>query len=163
MRDLVERHDLVGTDVFEIGCGQADFLRRLCVATGGRGVGIDPSWRPEHLEGEASDRMRVERAFFERSQVDAPFGLIACRHTLEHVHDVSGFLAELRQALASQPRTPVFFEVPDTGRILRENAFWDIFYEHCSYFTPGSAARAFRAAASARRTSASDSTISTSS
>ena len=39
-----------------------------------------------------------------------------------------------------------FFEVPDTGRVLRETAFWDIYYEHCSYFTPGSMARAFRAA-----------------
>ena len=49
-------------------------------------------------------------------------------------------------ALASAPGTPVFFEVPDTGRILRETAFWDVFYEHVSYFTPGSLARAFRAA-----------------
>jgi hypothetical protein len=36
--------------------------------------------------------------------------------------------------------------VPDVGRILRETAFWDVFYEHVTYFTPGSLARAFRAA-----------------
>ena len=40
----------------------------------------------------------------------------------------------------------MFFEVPDTDRVLGEGAFWDIYYEHCSYFTPGSMARAFRAA-----------------
>jgi hypothetical protein len=31
-------------------------------------------------------------------------------------------------------------------RVLREVAFWDVYYEHVSYFTPGSLARAFRAA-----------------
>jgi hypothetical protein len=30
-------------------------------------------------------------------------------------------------------------------RVLREGAFWDIYYEHCSYFTAGSLARLFRA------------------
>jgi hypothetical protein len=39
----------------------------------------------------------------------------------------------------------VFFEVPDTSRILVEGAFWDIYYEHCSYFTLGSLGRLFRA------------------
>ena len=48
------------------------------------------------------------------------------------------------RGLAGLPATPVFFEVPDTARILRECAFWDVFYEHCSYFTPGSLVRAFR-------------------
>ena len=26
-------------------------------------------------------------------------------------------------------------EVPDVGRVLEEAAFWDVYYEHCSYFT----------------------------
>src|SRR5262249_22797667 len=39
-----------------------------------------------------------------------------------------------------------FFEVPDIGRILDIPAFWDIYYEHCSYFSPGSLARLFRRA-----------------
>ncbi len=30
-------------------------------------------------------------------------------------------------------------------RVLREGAFWDIYYEHCTYFTAGSLARLFRA------------------
>ena len=29
-------------------------------------------------------------------------------------------------------------------RVLREPAFWDIYYEHCTYFTAGSLARLFR-------------------
>ncbi len=29
-------------------------------------------------------------------------------------------------------------------RVLKEGAFWDIYYEHCSYFSPGSLSRLFR-------------------
>ena len=43
----------------------------------------------------------------------------------------------------SRPVT-LFFELPDTERVLDECAFWDIYYEHCSYFTPGSLERLFR-------------------
>jgi hypothetical protein len=39
----------------------------------------------------------------------------------------------------------VLFELPDVHRVLKEAAFWDIYYEHCSYFTTGSLARLFRA------------------
>jgi hypothetical protein len=45
---------------------------------------------------------------------------------------------------AEAAQTIVFFELPDTGRILRDLAFEDIYYEHCSYFTPGSLGRLFR-------------------
>jgi hypothetical protein len=38
----------------------------------------------------------------------------------------------------------VLFELPDVTRILREAAFWDVYYEHCSYFSTGSLARVFR-------------------
>jgi hypothetical protein len=40
--------------------------------------------------------------------------------------------------------TTVFFQVPDVKRILHKLAFWDIYYEHCSYFSLGSLARLFR-------------------
>ncbi|MDX1460339.1 MAG: hypothetical protein R3348_04725, partial [Xanthomonadales bacterium] len=55
--------------------------------------------------------------------------------TLEHIHDVLGFLRGLRAAIGNRTGIPVFFEVPDTDRVLREGAFWDIYYEHCSYFS----------------------------
>ena len=38
----------------------------------------------------------------------------------------------------------LFFEVPSIIRILKIQAFWDIFYEHCTYLSPGSLARLFR-------------------
>jgi hypothetical protein len=38
----------------------------------------------------------------------------------------------------------VFFQVPNATRVIEEAAFWDIYYEHCSYFSAGSLARLFR-------------------
>jgi hypothetical protein len=145
-RNLVERHALEGRDVFEIGSGRGDFLLELCALTGGMGYAVDPSFREERLEGPAAARVTVARAFFEPQQVPEGVAAILCRHTLEHVHDVSAFLGDVRLGLERAPDAVVVFEVPDTLRVLRETAFWDLFYEHCTYFTPGSLARAFRSA-----------------
>lgn len=144
-RALTDRYGLALRPVLEIGCGKGDFLELLVAETGAEGVGVDPSW-PADEPVERTHQIHVERAFFQERHVDRDFGLVVCRHTLEHVHDVNGFLCSLRGALRPWPGTPVVFEVPDTGRILREAAFWDVYYEHCSYFTLGSLARAFRAA-----------------
>jgi Methyltransferase domain/C-methyltransferase C-terminal domain len=145
-RTLVDRHSLRGRDVFEIGCGRADFLLEICARTGAAGYAVDPSFREDRLQGPAADRIVVERAFFVPDLLPAGVAAVICRHTLEHVQDVAGFLRAVRLGLERAPDAVVVFEVPDTWRVLRETAFWDLFYEHCSYFTAGSLARAFRTA-----------------
>jgi hypothetical protein len=52
----------------------------------------------------------------------------------------------VRQTAQRQPGTVVFLEVPDVARVLKEMAFWDLYHEHCSYFTLGSLTRLFRGA-----------------
>ncbi|HKY23607.1 MAG TPA: class I SAM-dependent methyltransferase [Gaiella sp.] len=146
VRGLVHRHALVGRDVLEIGCGRGDVLTLLVEATGARGIGVDPSWRDDPIDSPAAARIEVVPEFLAEDHLDRELGLVLCRHTLEHVHDVNTFLGTVRRGLAERPGTPIVFEIPDTLRILREIAFWDVYYEHCSYFTPGSLARAFRAA-----------------
>jgi hypothetical protein len=39
-----------------------------------------------------------------------------------------------------------FFRYPNARYVLGETAFWDIYYEHCSYFSPGSLSRLFQSA-----------------
>lgn len=143
---LVERHCLRGRAVVEIGCGRGDFLLALCARTRAAGYGVDPSFAEDRLSGPAADLVRVERAFFESRHVPKGVGAILCRHTLEHIHEVSDFLGQVRSGLERAPDAVVVFEVPDAERVFVEAAFWDVFYEHCSYFTPGSLARAFRLA-----------------
>ncbi|MDH3217835.1 MAG: class I SAM-dependent methyltransferase, partial [Candidatus Krumholzibacteria bacterium] len=67
-----------------------------------------------------------------------------CRHTLEHIHDTRRFVSTIRKAIADREDTVVFFEIPDATTVLKDQVFWDIYYEHCSYFSPGSLARLFR-------------------
>lgn len=66
--------------------------------------------------------------------------------TLEHIPDTGEFIGMVNRSLTDSPNACVFFQVPDVMRILDEQAFWDIYYEHCSYFSIGSLARLFRRA-----------------
>jgi hypothetical protein len=66
--------------------------------------------------------------------------------TLEHVDDIQPFLRRVRATVGDRPEALVFFMIPEVTRILELRAFWDIYYEHCSYWSPGALARAFRCA-----------------
>jgi hypothetical protein len=50
----------------------------------------------------------------------------------------------IRKSIKENQKVVLFFEVPSIVRILKIQAFWDIFYEHCTYMSPGSLARLFR-------------------
>ena len=64
--------------------------------------------------------------------------------TLEHIFNVDEFIAVARKSIGDNLETIVFFQVPDVTRILEDCAFEDIYYEHCSYFSPGSLSHLFR-------------------
>lgn len=142
---LIDRYDLRGGSVLEIGCGKGEFLALMCELGVGEGVGIDPAFVDNRLEGEVRDRVTFLAEKFSEQHAPLVRDMVLCRHTLEHIPDVGDFLALVRRSIPG-PGTAVVFELPDVGRVLREAAFWDIYYEHCSYFTPGSLARLFRRA-----------------
>jgi len=66
--------------------------------------------------------------------------------TLEHIQDVGSFINIVRNTIGNSSQSVVFFQVPNAQYVFREVAFWDIYYEHCSYFTQDSLARLFRQA-----------------
>ncbi|NNC93652.1 MAG: methyltransferase domain-containing protein, partial [Acidimicrobiia bacterium] len=138
---LIDTHGLRDKDILEVGGGKGDFLTLLCEIGPNRGVGIDPAYVPGRLDSEALGRMTFHREFYGEDFTHLTGDLVCCRHTLEHVGPVREFTELLRQSAEHTPGSAVFLEVPDTLRVLQERAFWDIYYEHCSYFTLGSLAR----------------------
>jgi len=141
-RDLIERYDLKNKRIIEIGCGQGEFLTLLCELGNNRGMGFDPAY----TGGSETERITILPQDYARTSDALEADFLCCKMTLEHIHDTRAFLRIIRDTLNNRRDVTVFFQIPEVTRILREQAFWDIFYEHCSYFSPGSLARVFRVA-----------------
>ncbi len=130
---LIDDYDISGKTVLEIGSGKGEFLAAICELGGNSGIGYDPAYVPGRLDTSALSIDFREEMWERRHGIDQA-DVIACRHTLEHIPNVHEFLGDLRASIGDRLDTLLFFEVPDTLRILKEGAFWDIYYEHCSYF-----------------------------
>lgn len=143
-KELADRwvadHELSGRTAIEIGCGKGEFMQFMVEAGLAGGVGIDP--------GVDAARRNVPGVawvpdFFTREYGQISQDAVVCRHTLEHIHPVREFMMALRGSIGDRD-IPVLWEVPDVLRVLEEGAFWDLYYEHCTYFSAGSLVRLFR-------------------
>jgi SAM-dependent methyltransferase len=132
---LIRRFDLHGKRILEIGCGKGEFLNLLCGIGGNTGIGFDPVYVPERDTSGLGDRVTFVRELYSEAYAHERADFVCCKMTLEHIAEPLRFLSMVRRALDGSPETVVFFQVPDMVRILRERAFWDVYYEHCSYFT----------------------------
>lgn len=141
---LIKKYNLHNKRILEIGCGKGDFLALLCELGHNYGVGIDPAYVDGRIQSKAPDRLTFIRDYYSERYANYNVDLVCCRHTLEHIHNTAEFVNSIRRAIGDRLDTIVFFEVPDVTRVLHEVAFWDIYYEHCSYFSLGSLARLFR-------------------
>ncbi|RIK30569.1 MAG: SAM-dependent methyltransferase [Anaerolineae bacterium] len=141
---LIEKYNLHNKNIVEIGCGQGEFLSLLCDNGKNRGLGFDPVYDSDRNNREHNKQITFIGDFYSEkySYIDADF--VCCKMTLEHIQNTGSFIGMLGRILSGKPQTVVFFQVPDIDRILQEIAFWDIYYEHCSYFSLGSLARLFR-------------------
>jgi SAM-dependent methyltransferase len=145
---LVER--LVGLGVrdarvVEVGCGKGHFIHKLVESAPNTvGWGFDPSYvgPDEMLDG----RLNFRREFYGPGCESLLADVVVCRHVVEHVEDPMALLGSVRAALARSPDARVFFETPSLDWILENVVVWDLFYEHCSLFTPGSLRTAFERA-----------------
>ncbi|QNE04130.1 class I SAM-dependent methyltransferase [Croceicoccus marinus] len=145
--DLIDRHDLRGREVLEIGCGKGEFLLLLSQLGGNRCTGIDPSAHPQRIVGvEGAERVTLVPEFFSPDLARQHFDAIICKMTLEHIVPTLDFLRVVRAGIIEGSRPLVFFQIPNALRILQDAAYEDIYYEHCSYFTAGSLVRLFEKA-----------------
>ncbi len=135
---LIEQYDLHGKHILEIGCGKGEFLLLLCEDGQNRGTGFDPGYRPDRFEDSVPDTVEFVTDFYSEKYADRKADFVCCKMTLEHIPKTAHFIDIVRSAVGDSPSTTVFFMIPETERILKDCAFEDIYYEHCSYFTPHS-------------------------
>ena len=127
-RKLIDKYALRNKEILEIGCGQGEFLDLLNRIGNNYCTGFDPACRKQSY---VNVRLIPDMYNSEIATVYADF--VCCKMTLEHIVDIKRFVSHASASLKDQDSV-IFFQVPDTERILREAAFWDIYYEHCSYF-----------------------------
>lgn len=126
--------------ILEIGCGQGDFLSLLRQRFGERvtaATGFDPAFksrRGAHADGVEfiADYFGLETA----SRLAMLPDIVVSRHTIEHVPEPMAFLSAIRRSC--KPGTMVFIETPNVEWVLDHGVFFDLYYEHCSLFTPAS-------------------------
>ncbi|MFQ5965696.1 MAG: class I SAM-dependent methyltransferase [Candidatus Scalinduaceae bacterium] len=141
---LIDRYDLHDKVVLEIGCGNGEFLSRLCELGHNRGIGFDPAYEEKRTDSEANSRITYIKDYFSEKYTGYKADFVCCRMTLEHIQNNADIIGTIRNSIGKRSDTIVFFQVPNVTRLLRDCLFEDIYYEHCSYFSPGSLTRLFR-------------------
>jgi SAM-dependent methyltransferase len=133
---LIDRYDLYGKKVIEIGCGKGEFLTMLCEMGKNLGTGFDPSYVADRSRAAKTDLAAFVTDFYSERYADREADFVCCKMTLEHIPAVEKFVATVRHAAERNGDAVVFFQVPEVTLILEQFGFWDMYYEHCSYFTP---------------------------
>lgn len=132
-REWIERYQLHGKRIIEIGCGGGEFLSMMKEA-GADVEGIEFSEelvRQAHAEG-----LRVHRQFLEEGAEEisgAPYDAFYILSFLEHNPNPCAYLRRIAQNLTEDAVGIV--EVPDVDMILREQLYSEFIQDHLLYFT----------------------------
>jgi len=142
---LIEKFDLKDREILEIGCGKGEFLLLLCEDGKNRGVGYDPGYLADRHAPAPGENVRFVADFYTEECTDTAADFVCCKMTLEHIPETQEFVRMVRLAQGDRP-AEIFFMIPEASRILQDCSFEDVYYEHCSYFSPHSLERLFKAA-----------------
>ena len=142
--DLVARYQLYNKSVLEIGCGQGEFLSKLCNLGNSRGLGIDPAYAEQRAGSASGKGIKLIRGNFSDIDNTQTHDFICCRHVLEHISEPKNLVSQVSRMLGKRASAAVYFEVPNTLFTLRDTGVWDIIYPHCWYFSSASLRTLFR-------------------
>ena len=115
---------IIGKKVVEVGCGKGHFFKKL-LELNIDVYGCDPTY-----EGDDS---RIYKQFFSK-ELNLNGDLIILRHVLEHVKNPIEFISYISNC--NQNKGLIYIEVPDFNWIIKNQTYFDLFYEHVNYFRP---------------------------
>ncbi|HWK05336.1 MAG TPA: class I SAM-dependent methyltransferase [Puia sp.] len=133
--ELLKSFGTKGKKVVEVGSGKGVFFDMM-LQDGVDCYGFDPTYEGENP--------RIIKEYFSEEYNAINADVIVMRHTLEHIPNPFSFLHTI--AKANNYKGKLFVEVPTFDWIVQKEAFWDIFYEHCNYFTEETLAVMFKEA-----------------
>jgi hypothetical protein len=126
------------THLVEVGCGQGAFLRKLALTKRFASLtGFDPAFRGE--DGACIAGVTIHKRLFGPGALGLlthAVQVVVSRHTIEHIFRPLDFLSTIRAAIETTPEARLFLETPDIEWILDKFQPQDLFYEHCSIFSP---------------------------
>jgi SAM-dependent methyltransferase len=131
---LINRFDLHGKDIVEVGCGSGYFLHQLCERGGNRGIGVDPTVPRVGTEKAGSGQVQFIRDFYSKRYQDLPCDFLCCQSVLEVITNPSEFLTDVGEIVRRRGAT-TYFEMFNAGRAFDEQETWSIHYEQCNYFS----------------------------
>lgn len=131
-RQFVDRFDLKGKLVKEIGCGDGSYLNHL-KAAGCVQSGIEPSARSREIALARGHAVEEGYLTAKRMLSGGPYDGFVTRQVLEHVPDIHDFLAGIRLNL--KPGAVGLVEVPSLEKALADRRYYDFFPDHVNYFS----------------------------
>ena len=120
---MIERYDLHEKDIIEIGCGKGEFLVMLCELGNNRGTGFDPGFVDDRIDSSAADRIEFVTDFYSEKYASYQGDFLCCKMTLEHIHPTADFIKTVRRSIGDRLDTVIFFQIPDTTRIIEDCGF----------------------------------------
>ena len=130
---FIDKYDVHGKKIIEIGCGKGEFLNQICRMGGNSGIGVDPAY----TDNGESENVNTEfiADYYSEKYANLKGDVICCRMTLEHIPNPHEFMNIVKRSLEGAKDTLIYFQVPNADIILKNCLFEDIYYEHCSYFS----------------------------
>ena len=129
----LERFDLTGKKILECGCGKGEYLE-LMRSAGAKVCGMEFS--AENVSAASAKGLEVEQLYFDTGKEklsSAPFDGFFILNYLEHIPDLSAYLAGIRRNLV--PGGYGLVEVPNFDMMIKEKLFAEFTSDHLYYFT----------------------------
>jgi hypothetical protein len=117
--------------VVEIGAGACDFLKLFPEVP--TRIAIEPS---DELLMNDDASITAIKDYFDGARHHYPADLLVFRQVLEHIDQPREFLLDVLRGLCKATSPSYFYiEVPNAGKTFSDRRFYDIYYDHCNYFT----------------------------